>query len=63
MGRFLMMAAIGCLVAMIVNFFLESAMFHFILSIVVVLVFAGLTAYETRISSLPTTKDRRYSKP
>ncbi len=48
MGRFLMMAAIGCLVAMIVNFFLESAMFHFILSIVVVLVFAGLTAYETQ---------------
>jgi FtsH-binding integral membrane protein len=27
---------------------MESAMFHFILSIVVVLVFAGLTAYETQ---------------
>ena len=48
MGRFLIMAAIGCFVAMIVNIFMESAMFHFILSIVVVLVFAGLTAYETQ---------------
>ena len=48
MGRFLVMASIGCLVAMIVNIFLASAMFHFILSIVVVLVFAGLTAYETQ---------------
>lgn len=48
MGRFLMMASIGILVAIVVNIFLQSAMFHMILSIVVVLVFAGLTAYETQ---------------
>lgn len=48
MGRFLVMAAFGCFIAMIVNFFMESAAFHFFLSIIVVLVFAGLTAYETQ---------------
>lgn len=48
MGRFLAMATIGILVAVVVNIFLQSAMFHIFLSIVVVLVFAGLTAYETQ---------------
>ena len=48
MGRFLIMATIGILVAVIVNIFLQSAMFHLFLSVVVVLVFAGLTAYETQ---------------
>lgn len=48
MGRFLSMATIGILVAVVVNIFLQDAMFHLLLSIVVVLVFAGLTAYETQ---------------
>jgi len=49
MGKFLMMATIGILIALLVNMFLlESSGFHFILSIVIVLVFAGLTAYETQ---------------
>ena len=49
MGRFLAMATIGLLLAMFANMFIfESTGFHFILSIVVVLVFAGLTAYETQ---------------
>ena len=49
MGRFLAMATIGILIALLVNMFLlESTGFHLILSIVVVLVFAGLTAYETQ---------------
>lgn len=49
MGRFLSMATIGILVAVLVNmFFLQSGTFHLFLSIVVVLVFAGLTAYETQ---------------
>jgi FtsH-binding integral membrane protein len=49
-GQFLAMATIGILVALLVNMFLlQSAGFHLILSIVVVLVFAGLTAYETQM--------------
>lgn len=48
MGRFLSMATIGILVAVIVNIFMQSAMFHLFLSVIVVLVFAGLTAYETQ---------------
>lgn len=47
-GRFLMMAAIGLLIAMIVNIFIASSMFSLILSAGIVLVFAGLTAYETQ---------------
>ena len=48
-GRFLMLATIGLLIAMLVNAFLvESSMFSFILSAAVVLVFAGITAYDTQ---------------
>lgn len=47
-GRFLVMAAIGLLIAMIVNIFVASSMFSMLLSAGVVLVFAGLTAYETQ---------------
>ena len=49
MGAFLAMATIGLLIAILVNaFFLQSTGFELILSIGVVLVFAGLTAYETQ---------------
>ena len=49
MGRFLAMATIGLLIAVLVNaFIIESGSFHFILSFIVVLVFAGLTAFETQ---------------
>jgi hypothetical protein len=49
MGRFLAMSTIGILIAVLLNAFVfESGGFHMILSIVVVLVFAGLTAYETQ---------------
>ena len=49
MGAFLAMATIGILIALLVNvFFVQSSGFDMILSIVVVLVFAGLTAYETQ---------------
>lgn len=49
-GAFLAMATIGILIALLVNMFLlQSSGFHLILSIVVVLVFAGLTAYETQM--------------
>jgi uncharacterized protein len=49
MGRFLMMATWGILAAVLLNvFFFQSGSFQLVLSIVVVLVFAGLTAYETQ---------------
>ncbi len=50
MGAFLAMATIGILIAMLVNvFFIQSTGFELILSIIVVLVFSGLTAYETQM--------------
>lgn len=48
MGTFLFMGLIGIIVASIVNIFLASSMMHFIISVVGVLVFAGLTAYDTQ---------------
>ncbi|MGP1253822.1 MAG: Bax inhibitor-1/YccA family protein [Kiloniellales bacterium] len=49
MGAFLAMATIGILIAMLVNvFFIQSLGFELFLSIGVVLVFSGLTAYETQ---------------
>jgi uncharacterized protein len=49
LSGFFMMASIGVLVAMLVNvFFFGSAIFSMITSIVVVLLFAGITAYETQ---------------
>lgn len=50
MGAFLAMSTIGILIALVVNiFFFQDPGFHLLLSIVVVLVFAGLTAYETQL--------------
>ena len=48
MGNFLMMGLIGCLIAVIVNFFLRSPALGFALSILLVLIFVGLTAYDTQ---------------
>lgn len=49
-GRFLVMATFGILIALLVNIFLvQSVGFDLLLSIVVVVVFAGLTAYETQM--------------
>lgn len=47
-GSFLMMGVIGIFVSSIVNLFLQSTGFQFIISIVGVLVFTGLTAYDTQ---------------
>jgi uncharacterized protein len=47
-GSFLMMGLIGIIVAMVVNIFLQSTMMQFIISIVGVLIFTGLTAYDTQ---------------
>ncbi|WP_333816571.1 Bax inhibitor-1/YccA family protein [Tabrizicola sp.] len=48
MGTFLMMGLIGLIVAMIVNFFLASSALAFAISVIGVLIFAGLTAYDTQ---------------
>jgi len=48
MGSFLMMGLIGIIVASVVNIFMQSGMMQFIISVVGVLVFAGLTAYDTQ---------------
>ena len=48
MGTFLMMGLIGLLVAMIVNIFLASSALAFAISVIGVLIFAGLTAYDTQ---------------
>ncbi len=47
-GVFLMMGLIGLLVAMVVNIFLNSGTMSLVISAVGVLIFAGLTAYDTQ---------------
>jgi FtsH-binding integral membrane protein len=48
LGSFLMMGVFGLVLAMIVNIFLKSSMMDFIISCAGVLIFAGLTAYDTQ---------------
>ena len=48
MGSFLMMALIGIIIAGIVNMFLMSSMLHFITSVLGVVIFVGLTAWDTQ---------------
>ncbi|MDX1781040.1 MAG: Bax inhibitor-1/YccA family protein [Thalassovita sp.] len=47
-GSFLIMGLIGIIVASIINIFLGSPAIHFAISIIGVLIFAGLTAYDTQ---------------
>ncbi|MCP9481204.1 Bax inhibitor-1/YccA family protein [Shimia sp. CNT1-13L.2] len=47
-GAFLIMGLIGLIVASIVNIFLASSAMAFAISVIGVLVFAGLTAYDTQ---------------
>jgi FtsH-binding integral membrane protein len=48
MGSFLYMGVMGILVASLVNMFLKSSGLYYVLSFVSVLVFTGLTAYDTQ---------------
>jgi len=48
MGSFLFMGLIGMIIAMVVNIFLQSAMMDFVISGIGVLIFTGLTAYDTQ---------------
>jgi len=47
-GSFLMMGLIGVIIASIVNVFLHSSGLQFTLSVLAVLIFTGLTAYDTQ---------------
>ncbi len=52
-GTFLIMGVVGLLVAMLINFFLQSPAMMLAISAIGVLLFAGLTAYDTqRIKSM-----------
>lgn len=60
MGSFLMMGLIGIFIAFIVNIFLQSEMIHYVASAIGVLVFVGLTAYDTqKIKSIYSETDSR----
>ncbi len=48
MGTFLMMGLIGLIIAMVVNIFLKSTGLEFVISAAGVLIFAGLTAWDTQ---------------
>lgn len=48
MGKFLFIGVIGIIIAMIVNWFMQSPALQFAISVIGVLVFAGLTAYDTQ---------------
>ncbi len=59
-GSFLMMGVIGLVIAGIVNIFLQSSMFGFIISCLAVLIFTGLTAYDTQ--ELKNVYDSQYDE-
>ncbi|ANP87547.1 Bax inhibitor-1/YccA family protein [Rhizobium leguminosarum] len=48
MGSFLMMGVFGLIIASLVNIFLASSAVQFAISVLGVLIFAGLTAYDTQ---------------
>jgi FtsH-binding integral membrane protein len=48
MGSFMAMGVIGILIAMVINMFLHSTGLQYAISILGVLIFAGLTAYDTQ---------------
>ena len=48
MGTFLIMGLVGLIVAMIINIFMQSSTLDLAISAIGVLIFAGLTAYDTQ---------------
>ena len=48
LGTFLIMGVVGLLVAMVINIFLQSTVMQLAISAIGVLIFAGLTAYDTQ---------------
>ncbi|TWA95826.1 Bax inhibitor-1/YccA family protein [Bradyrhizobium stylosanthis] len=59
-GAFLMMGLIGIVIASLVNIFIGSSALQFVISIIGVIVFVGLTAYDTqRIKQMYLDTDSR----
>ena len=48
MGSFMVMGLIGIVIAMVVNIFLQSSAMQFAISVIGILIFAGLTAWDTQ---------------
>ncbi len=48
MGQFMMMGLIGIILASLVNIFLQSSGMQFVINVIGVIVFAGLTAYDNQ---------------
>ncbi|MFN3387420.1 MAG: Bax inhibitor-1/YccA family protein [Allosphingosinicella sp.] len=48
MGTFLIMGLVGLIVAMVINIFLQNSVMNLAISAIGVLIFAGLTAYDTQ---------------
>lgn len=48
MSTFLMVGLVGVVIAFIVNLFVQSSLLQFVASVIGVLVFAGLTAFDTQ---------------
>jgi hypothetical protein len=48
MGSFMIMGVVGILVAMVINLFVQSSALQMGISVLGVLIFAGLTAYDTQ---------------
>lgn len=60
MGSFLFMGLVGIILASVVNLFMQSPGLHFAISVIGVLVFAGLTAYDTQsIKQMYYARDTR----
>ena len=47
-GSFLFIGLIGIIIASVVNFFMQSSAMEFAISVIGVVIFAGLTAYDTQ---------------
>ena len=55
MAKFLMAALIGIIVASLINIFFASSMMSFVISIVSILIFSGLIAYDNQLIKRFTT--------
>lgn len=59
-GRFMYMGLIGLVIASVVNIFLQNTMMDFVISCVGVIVFTGLTAWDTqKLKNLYFTSEKR----
>ena len=48
LGTYLIIGLFGIIIAMFINFFFRSSAFDFVISIIGVIIFTGLTAYDTQ---------------